>query len=390
MRRVLVVSHPAVLAVNQLPYAELRRHGWDQFLVTPALWRHEYASAVFAPEVLPELRGRVVGRRIVLPGRVQRHLYLTRPERLVADVRPDVAFVEAEPTSVAGFQWSAPLARARIPFGLQVAENIDRPWPLPARAFRRRTLPHAAFVAARSPSAAALIHRLRPNLAAPVIPHHVPSWPYVPRRSSQGIFVVGYAGRLVEQKGLDLVIDAARGLEGVAVRLVGNGPLRDELQARARGAGVELEIDTTVKHEGMAAAYAGFDVLVLPSRTTLTWVEQFGRVLVEALWCGVPVIGSDSGEIPWVIGSTGGGLVFPEGDVRALREAIVRLRDTPGLRRDLAVRGAERARSQFSVEAVAERLHLALSRALDAGRAAGPLGGGRLGEPASVSLSNVA
>jgi glycosyltransferase involved in cell wall biosynthesis len=195
---------------------------------------------------------------------------------------------------------------------------------------------------------------------------------------------------LVEQKGLDLVIDAARGLEGVAVRLVGNGPLRDELQARARGAGVELEIDTTVKHEGMAAAYAGFDVLVLPSRTTLTWVEQFGRVLVEALWCGVPVIGSDSGEIPWVIGSTGGGLVFPEGDVRALREAIVRLRDTPGLRRDLAVRGAERARSQFSVEAVAERLHLALSRALDAGRAAGPLGGGRLGEPASVSLSNVA
>ena len=64
----------------------------------------------------------------------------------------------------------------------------------------------------------------------------------------------------------------------------------------------------------MAAGYAQLDVLVLPSHTTPTWKEQFGRVIVEALWCGVPVVGSDSGEIPWLIELTGGGLVFPEGD----------------------------------------------------------------------------
>ena len=48
--------------------------------------------------------------------------------------------------------------------------------------------------------------------------------------------------------------------------------------------------------------------LVLPSRTTPRWKEQFGRVLIEAMACGVPPVGSDSGEIPHVIDDAG--LVF--------------------------------------------------------------------------------
>jgi glycosyltransferase involved in cell wall biosynthesis len=260
---------------------------------------------------------------------------------------------------VPAFQWGRALWRARVPFAVQAAENLDRPWPLPARVLRRWSLAHAAFVVARSPSAAALVHRARPGLAAPVIPHHVPRWPaaaHVPRDA----FVVGYAGRLVPEKGLDVLIDAAAGLDGVVVRLVGNGPMRGELQARAARRSVRLEIDAGVRHEDMASAYAGFDVLVLPSRTTPTWAEQFGRVLVEALWCRVPVVGSDSGEIPWVITSSRGGLVVREGDATALREALVRLRDSPVLRRELAEQGCAHSRAQFSVAAVAHGLDRAL------------------------------
>ena len=88
-----------------------------------------------------------------------------------------------------------------------------------------------------------------------------------------------------------------------------------------------------------ADGYAQLDVLVLPSRTTPTWKEQFGRVIVEALWCGVPVVGSDSGEIPWLIGLTGGGLMFPEGDHAALAGGSTRLRGRPGAAR-AAGRGA--------------------------------------------------
>jgi glycosyltransferase involved in cell wall biosynthesis len=360
--RLLVVSHPAVLAVNQLPYAELRRHGWDPFVVTPGVWRSEYTTSIFAREVLPDLQGQVAGLRVALPGRIQRHLYLARVARLIAKVGPQAAFVEEEPTSVAGFQWGSALRRAQVPFGLQADENLDRPLPLVARAFRRWALAHAAFVAARSPSAAALLRRIRADVRAPVIPHHVPEWAPVRRLPREG-FVVGYAGRLVPQKGLDVLIDAIAPIDGAVLRLVGNGPIRAELEARAAARSVTLEIDSTVKHEDMAGAYTTFDVLVLPSRTTPRWAEQFGRVLVEAMSCGVPVVGSDSGEIPWVIGCTGGGLVVPEGDVAALREALVRLRDSPGLRGELAARGQEQARAQFSVAAIAARLDQALRAA---------------------------
>jgi glycosyltransferase involved in cell wall biosynthesis len=369
--RLLVVSHPAVLAVNQAPYAELRLHGWDPFLVTPSVWRNAYATGSFGPEVMPELSGHVAGRRVVLAGRHQRHLYVTRVAKLIAAVRPRVAFVEEEPTSAAAVQWGYALSAAGVPFGVQADENLDRAWPLPARAFRRWTLAHAGFVAARSPSAAALVRKARASVNAPVIPHHVPAWREhtAARTPARDRFVVGYAGRLVPEKGLDLLIEAVAGLDGVSVRLVGNGPLREPLRKLAVTRRVQLEIDTTVRHEDMAGAYESFDVLVLPSRTTATWAEQFGRVLVEALWCGVPVVGSETGEIPWVINSTGGGLMFADGDVDGLRGALQRLRSSSELRSELAVRGGARARELFSVEAVARGLNLALRNA--AGRPVG-------------------
>lgn len=362
--RLLVVSHPAVLATNQLPYAELRRFGWDPFIVLPSRWRHDYASARFAHEVLDVLKGQVAGRRVAFAGRVQRHVYVTNVRRLIDQLRPDAAFVEAEPTSLAAFQWGHALLRAGIPFGVQADENLDRGYPLPARMIRHWCLPRAAYVASRSPTAAALVRKFDAEVPTPLIPHHVPEWEAGPSQAREG-FVIGYAGRFVAEKGLNVLIDAVAGLSDVTLRLVGNGPLREDLRSRAAAGDVRLEIDTTTPPEHMPRAYAGFDVLVLPSLSTATWEEQFGRVLVEAMWCGVPVVGSDSGEIPWVIDSTGGGVVVPEGDVAALRETLRRLRDAPGLRQELAERGREQSRARFSVESVARELDAALRASME-------------------------
>ena len=101
----------------------------------------------------------------------------------------------------------------------------------------------------------------------------------------------------------------------------------------------------------MPAYLTGLDVLVLPSRTRPNWKEQFGRVLVEAMACGVPVIGSTCGEIPQVIGDAG--LVFPEEDVNALREALLHLQRDDNLRRDLAERGRARVLSHYTQKQVA-------------------------------------
>jgi glycosyltransferase involved in cell wall biosynthesis len=97
--------------------------------------------------------------------------------------------------------------------------------------------------------------------------------------------------------------------------------------------------------------YRTFDVLVLPSVSRPNWIEQFGRVLIEAMASGVPVIGSDCGEIPNVIGDAG--LIFPEGDVAALRAALARLMATPALRSELAGRGRARVAAHFTQAQVA-------------------------------------
>jgi len=361
--RVLIVSHPAVLAVNQLPYAALRAHGWDPWLVVPRRWSHDYSPDSFKPERLPELRGRISARRVVLAGRVQRHAYVTDAGRIVDTVRPAAAFVEAEPTAVPTLQWGSALHQRGVPFGVQVDENLPRPYPIPARLIRRWTIAHAAFAAARSPTAARLLRELAPDLPTPIVPHHVPGYGEQPVPQSGRPFTVGYAGRFVEEKGLDDLLRAVAAIPGARARFVGDGPLLSHLRERAQ-AGAALDIVTGVGHDDMSAAYASFDVLVLPSRTTATWTEQFGRVLVEALSCGVPVVGSSSGEIPWVVESTGGGVVFPEGDVQALCSTLVALRDDPQRRARLASAGRAAVAERFSVPAVARALDAALRAAL--------------------------
>jgi len=93
------------------------------------------------------------------------------------------------------------------------------------------------------------------------------------------------------------------------------------------------------------------DALVLSSRTLPNWKEQFGRVLVEAMACGVPVIGARSGEIPHVIGDAG--LIVPEEDSDALRAGLLQLMQDDELRRDLGRRGRQRVLERFTQAQIA-------------------------------------
>ena len=170
-------------------------------------------------------------------------------------------------------------------------------------------------------------------------------------------FVVGYVGRVVEQKGIDDVLDALIALPpNVKMLCVGDGPGLPMFKDRVARAGLTERVTQFPRvHDGDVPAYMNaMDALVLPSRTTPTWKEQFGRVLPEAMGCGVPVIGSDSGAIPEVIGDAG--LIYPEGDGKAMAAAIVQLSDDAALRRRLAERGVIRANEHFSCQAFADKL----------------------------------
>jgi glycosyltransferase involved in cell wall biosynthesis len=135
--------------------------------------------------------------------------------------------------------------------------------------------------------------------------------------------------------------------------LVGEGESRADLVALAAKLDItdRVRFDSRRESQAMPLFYQALDVFVLPSRTLSTWKEQFGRVLVEAMACAVPVVGSDSGEIPNVVGEAG--LLFAEGDVDGLRGHLQRLLDDPKLRAKLGQAGRAHMLAHYTMQQIA-------------------------------------
>jgi glycosyltransferase involved in cell wall biosynthesis len=167
-------------------------------------------------------------------------------------------------------------------------------------------------------------------------------------------FTIGYIGRLVSEKGIGDLLQAATRLSGCwQIRLLGNGPERDALVNLAHSSLIadRVVFDAHVPAGEVPAYLSRLHALVLPSHTRPNWKEQFGRVLIEAMASGVPVVGSDSGEIPNVIGDAG--LVFAEKDVNALHTHLQRLMDDHELWQTLSRRGRDRVLARFTQAQVA-------------------------------------
>ena len=170
-------------------------------------------------------------------------------------------------------------------------------------------------------------------------------------------FVIGYVGRLLQMKGLDTLIEAAARIEfPFKLLFLGSGEDKSRFQELAKQQQIAEKIVwiDAVPPEEVPNYINCMDTIVLPSRTTPDWVEFFGRVLIEGMACEIPVIGSDSGEIPQVIGDAG--LVFPEGNAEALAEKITLIANNPSLYQSLQKRGLVRVQN-FTWKTIAERTY---------------------------------
>jgi glycosyltransferase involved in cell wall biosynthesis len=163
---------------------------------------------------------------------------------------------------------------------------------------------------------------------------------------------VGYLGRFVPEKGIRVLMEALRRMQREWRALfVGGGPLEPELLAFAGEHAGRVHVQTAIDHTHVPDWLNAMSVLAAPSRTTARWREQFGRMIVEAMACGVPVVASDSGEMPFVVGPAG--VVVPEGDAAALAAALDRLAGDAALRASRAACGLARVRETFDSSIVA-------------------------------------
>jgi glycosyltransferase involved in cell wall biosynthesis len=274
----------------------------------------------------------------------------------------DVIHGEVEPWSLAALQLA--LRARRTPLVLFSWENVAHPRRMLSRLVERVVLRRARFVIAGSEGA-------RARLAAHGVPSSrlavLPQLGVDPARYARGDVtrvrarfalapprprpVVGYIGRLVAEKGVDVLIDALDAALGARLLVVGDGPARAALETHARAHGLESHFAGAVADADVPDYLAAMDAVVLPSRTTAGWAEQFGHVLVEAMAVGIPVVGSSSGAIPEVLGDAG--LVFAEGDARALRACLARVLGDTELRRQLAQRGMARVAARYTHATIA-------------------------------------
>lgn len=162
-------------------------------------------------------------------------------------------------------------------------------------------------------------------------------------------FVVGYVGRFEKEKGLLTLLLALR-------RLPKLGHWQDTFLAKVKEFRLASRVHwiRRVPDWQVPAYMNAMDTLVLPSETTPRWKEQFGRVLPEAMACGLPIFASDSGAIPEIVGEVG--LIFSERDYVELAEAIGKLAANSELCRHLSAFGQERAYTHFSCQAFATKL----------------------------------
>ena len=350
--------------------------------LTPALRQRERAFARLYPDVRFELvtttRWREAGVEVnavdddlfpvtAVRPRLSKHIQLFAYEpKPIADVlrrfRPHVIDLNHEPYSIACAEIMMLCHRyaPQAAIILQACQNIYKNYPPPFNWLERRALRRAAAAAVCSETVREVLSAKGFTKPVAIVPFGVDVHAFAPRANANrksGTPTIGFIGRMLDGKGLNILAEALgiAAAEDWNVLLVGDGPERASFEKALADRGLleRARFTGAISYDQVPQLYHEMDMLVMPTETTDRIREQFGRVLVEAMASGVPVIGSTCGAIPEVIGDAG--LVFRERDATALATAIKRLLADDGLRARLATRGRARVEQNYSWEVVAAK-----------------------------------
>jgi glycosyltransferase involved in cell wall biosynthesis len=366
--RVLFVSHTYVVGVNQGKLEAIAQSA-TVGLLTPANWKSLEWNRLL-PTEHPYSDLKVYEHPVVLSGRGGAHFYAPwQVWQVLRDFQPDVVQVEEEVFSLCALEFALWARLTRKPLVIFGWENQARSLPLPRRWIRRYVLDTAPLILAGNHDGAKLLYQWGYQGMVEVMPQLGvdPDFFQPLAKLQTGEYCIGFLGRLVPEKGIDTLLAAVRHLRSRSLncRLIICGAGNAEAELKQAAADLPVTWQGAVPHDQAPQMMAQFDVLVLPSRTTPTWKEQFGHVLIEAMAMGIPVVGSSSGEIPNVIGRSD--LVFLENDALALAQILQRLIEDGAWRQEVKAYCLDRVQQHYTHDRIAERL-IMLWQKLLAGR----------------------
>ena len=365
---ILFIGHAYLVTASQKKLLELQKRGCRVGVLVPSNWRDQ--GALFAGKwLMPQKTAGLFmySAPVIRNGHVASHLYLPGAiSRFVHSFQPDIVQVEQEVYSFVAAQAALELKasdRKLIVFGW---ENLDRGLHIAQRLCRKITLRAADAIICGNQDGASLVRQWGYKGIIEVMPQlgidpleFSPALPKQIRRQAPN-FTIGFVGRFVPEKGGDTLLQAfsmliKKGLN-VQLMMLGSGPEMENWRKLARELGIAKQVNwlDAVPHNEVPNIMAHMDALVLPSKSTPYWKEQFGLVLAQAMSMGLPVIGSNCGAIPEVIGRQD--VIFPEGDAQSLSLILERIILDETWRQELSQHSRERALRWYTHEALAERL----------------------------------
>ena len=367
--KVLLIAHSCQVRHEGQQRAQPlgRLPGVDLRVIAPDRWLEPNGWRTAQTPTNPSYHFQVEPVRFPWAGPAQWYLhYYPRLAKTLRTFRPDIIDIWEEAWGLVSAHtcW---LRNRLLPSAKILSEteaNIPRTHPFPFKQFRAYTLRNTDYAVARQTEGVEVLRAKGYTGPVEVIGNAVDADLFRPLdkeacKRALGIagFVVGYVGRLIEAKGLMDIVEALPLCPSdLKLIFVGTGPFKETLQTQV----ARLKLVTRVhfmppcKMENLPQIMNAIDALLLPSRTTKTWKEQFGRVIIEAQACRTPVIGSDSGAIPEVIGQ--GGLVVREGNVDELAAAIRRLQENPALCLEMGQLGRQHVENLYTWKRVSERM----------------------------------
>ncbi|HEU5322637.1 MAG TPA: glycosyltransferase family 4 protein, partial [Methylomirabilota bacterium] len=258
----------------------------------------------------------------------------------------------ALPAVAARRRWGVPFVTT---YGFWYARLARTPLTRVLRAWVERVaLAAADAVIVTTPELGAHVRARHPRADVHLIPNGVDTDRFRPRaRPPGGERRLLYVGRLSPEKNLGALVEAAGKLSGrfsLRVTLVGDGPARADVEARARALRVPLEVRPFVDHAQVPAVLAAADVFVLPSLT-----EGHPKILLEAMACGLPCVASAVGGSRAIVADGESGLLFPPDDAGALAAAVERVLAQEGLARALGERARAEVVAHYGLAALVGR-----------------------------------